>query len=173
MKRKRRIVLYIVIILIVVLIVTIVRITNGNKNVDESIINSARNVSIDENKIKYTKEDEKKFAGRWNNFKAISKETNEEVPLGDIFGSSVGQFGSYIELDEDGSFKECITPITEGLEDITGTYALRENSTGKFQMYLEYNDGRLEKLDIEQTSNTSCNLILNSNNYDYIFYFSK
>ena len=95
MKRFRRIVLLVVLILLVFLVVTIIKINLGSKNIDESIIDSARNTIVEENEMKFTKDDEKSFTGKWNNIRAISKDSKEETNLGYIFGSSVGEYGIY------------------------------------------------------------------------------
>ncbi len=89
------------------------------------------------------------FIGKWQTISAINSETGEKTNnLTDIFGSSFLQFGSYLELKEDGTFFDAIQPITNGSRSNTGKYTIKRNykEKGDCYIFLDYSDGYQEKL---------------------------
>ena len=67
------------------------------------------------------------IVGKWNAISAISAETGEKITnLRDIFGSSYSQYGSYLNLKNDGTFVDAIEPITDGSKATTGTYEVKK-----------------------------------------------
>lgn len=98
--------------------------------------------------------------GKWNTVSAVNSETGEKTEsLQDVFGSSYLQFGSYLELKEDGTFVDAIQPITNGSRSNTGKYTVKRdyNKQGDYYVFLSYTDGNEEKLQkvILDDSNTS------------------
>lgn len=89
------------------------------------------------------------FIGKWQTISAINSETGEKTNnLTDVFGSSFLQFGSYLELKENGTFFDAIQPITNGSRSNTGKYTIKRNykEKGDCYIFLNYSDGYQEKL---------------------------
>lgn len=85
----------------------------------------------------------KQFAGTWDTLVAIDSETDEEVELTDLFGSSVRSYGSSLTLNSDGTFLDAIQPVTSSEQSVTGTYTIVEDQDdpGDYWIDLSYDDG--------------------------------
>ena len=120
---------------------------------DNNIQTSDKEQTTEENK-----QDE--IIGKWNTVSGVHSETGEKVEnLREIFGSSVSEYGSYLELKEDGTFIDAIEPITNGSKSQTGTYEIKRNynKQGDCYIILTYEDGtetKLQKVILDE-SNTS------------------
>lgn len=91
------------------------------------------------------------LTGRWDSCRAVNSETGEETRnMSDVFGSSVVQFGSFLELKDDGTFTDAINPITDGSESTTGQYTVKRDymMVGDAYVFLTYSDGREEELQL-------------------------
>ena len=89
------------------------------------------------------------YIGKWNTVKAVNADTGEEtIYLSDVFGSSFKEFGSYLELKEDGSFIDAIIPITDGNKSNNGKYIIENDyyKIGDTYIFLNYSDGNKETL---------------------------
>ncbi len=87
-----------------------------------------------------------KIVGQWEAAAAVNKETDEEVELTDVWGSSYLSYGSSFTLKENGEFIDAIQPITTGDACTTGTYQLEEDGTDAANLYLNYDDGTSKTL---------------------------
>ena len=136
-------------------------------SIDESIIKE--NI-IESNELKFTKEDEKKFAGTWKVSKAVSKESNEEIEFESLLPEDDKEEHALI-LNENNTFEDLLNSSKKTNKN-TGTFALRENEASKYQLYLEYNDGKILKLDITQNGE-SYSLSMDSSDFNAILYLNK
>lgn len=87
--------------------------------------------------------------GKWETVSAVNSETGKETKnLKDVFGSSYQKYGSYLELNKDGTFKDAIEPITDGSKSNTGKYTIKKdyNKVGDYYIILSYSDQNEEKL---------------------------
>lgn len=100
-------------------------------------------VTIDK---EFTKYDIKDFIGTWKSshaYKLNDTEYNsyyEEVDLYDVLGRSAAQYGSTFTLNEDGSFKDYIHPVTEADMYRDGEYTFNNGN----EFHLKYVDGDKE-----------------------------
>ncbi len=96
--------------------------------------------------------------GRWDSVWAVNSEDATKTDnLRDVFGSSYLQYGSYLELNEDGTFIDRIVPITNGNKSNTGTYKIHRNynKQGDCYIFLTYDDGsegKLEKVILDDSN---------------------
>ena len=109
---------------------------------------SSDELNIDNNGKMQNKDDNKvaidEMVGKWDAISAVNVETSEKIDhLKDIFGSSYSQYGSYLELKEDGTFLDAIEPITDGSKANNGTYEIKRNynKSGDCYVFLSYSDG--------------------------------
>ena len=89
--------------------------------------------------------EENEFIGKWNTVEAANEETGESTKnLRDVFGSSFEQFGSYLELKDDGTFVDAIIPVTDGSKSTTGKYTIKRDylKIGDAYVFLYYSDGQ-------------------------------
>ena len=116
--------------------------------------NTAENETIqEENTLKETAKEsnsakENEIIGRWNTYRAIEITTATEITnLAEVFGSSI-KYGSYLQLNEDGTFLDNISPVTDGSKSVKGTYIIQNNykKLGDCYIVLNYDDGRTERL---------------------------
>ena len=117
------------------------------------------------------------FIGKWNAIKAVDVKTGEEtINLRDVFGSSYGEFGSYLELNEDGTFVDAIVPITDGSKSNTGKYTIERDyyKVGDTYIFLTYSDGNKDTLQrINLDDNGEPYLVLDTFINGYQLYFKK
>ena len=110
--------------------------TNTNNIINNSIINNNNNDN---------KENNSDIVGTWNTYQAIDSQTAEKIDdLTAIFGSSYASYGSYLKLNEGGTFLDSIYPITTGETSVTGTYTVEKDyyELGDCYVFLKYSDGR-------------------------------
>ncbi len=122
------------------------------------------------------KKDTDNFIGKWNTVKAINATTGEETNnLTDVFGSSFLEFGSFLELKEDGTFIDALESITDGSKSNTGSYTVKNDylKVGDTYIFLSYDDGgetRLQKVTIDKSGYY---LVVDSLINDYQLYLKK
>lgn len=109
--------------------------------------NNSNTSNRNQNNINEKSSDE--IIGKWETVSAVNSEDGKETKnLKEIFGSSYSQYGSYLELNEDGTFIDAIQPITNGSKSNTGKYTVKKdyNKIGDCYVFLSYSDGRETKL---------------------------
>ncbi len=158
----------VVVLIIILSIPTIIFIKSKTASIDDSMI--TENIVTSESNLKFSKEDEKLFEGTWKVSNAKSKDTNEDINLESVLIDKEKE-NQVLTLDSDKSFVNNLYKETNDASN-TGTYALRENQAGKYQLYLEYNDGNIDKLDIEKEDDTY-HLLMEKNEYSAILYLDK
>ena len=107
---------------------------NTNNIINNTVINTNDN-----------KENNSDIVGTWNTYQAVDSETAEKTDdLTSIFGSSFTSYGSYLKLNEDGTFLDSIYPVTTGETSVTGTYTVEKDyyTLGDCYVFLKYSDGR-------------------------------
>ena len=112
-----------------------------NKTDSNSNNNNTTNNTINNNK--------EELIGKWNTCKVIdSTDGTETTNMRNIFGSSYAEFGSYLELKEDGSFLDAIQPVTDGSTSVEGSYTIAFDyyKIGDCYIFLNYSDGRKNTL---------------------------
>ena len=140
-------------LIIAVIVIVIVGIFISKTNSEEkntNTLNNSQNTTIDANNtITNTNNDSKEnnsdIVGTWNTYQAIDSQTAEKIDdLTTIFGSSYTSYGSYLKLNEDGTFLDSIYPITSGETSTTGTYTVEKDyyELGDCYVFLKYSDGR-------------------------------
>ena len=140
-------------LIIAVIVIVIVGIFISKTNSEEkntNTLNNSQNTTIDANNtITNTNNDSKEnnsdIVGTWNTYQAIDSQTAEKIDdLTAIFGSSYTSYGSYLKLNEDGTFLDSIYPITSGETSTTGTYTVEKDyyELGDCYVFLKYSDGR-------------------------------
>lgn len=85
------------------------------------------------------------LTGKWNTVSAVDTSNWITIEnLSDIFGSSYSSYGSYLQLNPDNTFLDCIYPITSGEFSTEGTYDIQNDyySLGDMVVILNYSDGR-------------------------------
>ena len=90
-------------------------------------------------------ENNKDIIGTWKTYQVHDVQSSETiVDLTKIFGTSYISYGSYLKLNEDGTFLDAIYPVTSGEESIEGTYQIEKNyyKEGDCYVFLNYSDGR-------------------------------
>ena len=81
----------------------------------------------------------------WNTFQLIDAENGEVIQnLSSVLGTTYIQYGSYLELKEDGTFLDAIYPVTSGELSTEGTYTIAKDyyKIGDCYVFLNYSDGR-------------------------------
>ena len=171
MKEKKirisTILLILVIILVVIIGVCIYKVqkdksdTNNSSvneaTTEESELNDTNNSSVNEittdesesndtNNFQTESIDEE-MEGKWNTYRAINSE-GEDENLTSIFGTAYIQLGSYLQLNEDGTFLDAINPVTDGSNSVKGTYEILRNynKIGDCYVKLNYEDGNTKIL---------------------------
>ena len=107
-------------------------------------------VSIDSDINKITEEElniteNEDIIGVWNTFQLIDAENGEVIQnLSSVLGTAYIQYGSYLELKEDGTFLDAIYPVTSGELSTEGTYTIAKDyyNLGDCYVFLNYSDGR-------------------------------
>lgn len=133
-------------LVIAVIIIVIVGIFISKTNSEETnmnTLNNFQNTTINNNY--YIQENNNNIIGTWNTYQAIDSQTAEKIDdLTSIFGSSYASYGSYLKLNEDGTFLDSIYPITSGETSTTGTYTVEKDyyKLGDCYIFLKYSDGR-------------------------------
>lgn len=116
--------------------------SNGRPNNSEKHIENLDNDSNVESEY----ED---IVGKWNAISAVDVSSGEKVTnLRDIFGSSYSQYGSFLELKDDGTFVDAIEPITKENKSTSGKYEIKKNynKPGDCYVFLNYDDKTEAKL---------------------------
>ena len=141
--------LIIAVIVIVIVGIFISKTNSEDKNMNT--LNNSQNTTIDANNtitntnINDNNENNSDIVGTWNTYQAIDAKTAEKIgDLTAIFGSSYTSYGSYLKLNEDGTFLDSIYPITSGETSTTGTYTVEKDyyELGDCYVFLKYSDGR-------------------------------
>ena len=117
---------------------------NSNDKVDNNSNNKVDN-DLEDNKDNLSDD----IIGKWDTVSAVNSEDGKETKnLKDVFGSSYSQYGSYLELKEDGTFIDAIQPISNGTKSNTGEYTIKRNynKPGDCYVFLSYSDGTEGKL---------------------------
>ena len=132
---------------------------------------------INNNSKENKKNTSNEFIGKWNTISAINSKTGDETRnLTDVFGSSYNEFGSYLELKEDGTFINSIIPITDGSKSNIGKYTIKKDymKQGDAYVILSYSDGGEEELQrVYLDDNNTPYLVLDSFVNDYQLYLKK
>lgn len=81
--------------------------------------------------------------GKWNTYEVIDKENSEKLDPSQAFGSGYKGI-SYLELKEDGTFQDLISPISSSEFINEGKYEVKRNYNkyGDCYIILNYIDGR-------------------------------
>jgi len=148
--RSKKAGLTIFLLIIAVIVIVIMGIYIYKTTTEETNMNNSQNTTIDANNtITNTNNDSKEnnsdIVGTWNTYQAIDSQTAEKIDdLTTIFGSSYTSYGSYLKLNEDGTFLDSIYPITSGETSTTGTYTVEKDyyELGDCYVFLKYSDGR-------------------------------
>ena len=113
---------------------------------DNVLINTdENNISDDEPNITENEESNEDIIGVWNTFQLIDAEKGEIIQnLSNVLGTGYIQYGSYLELKEDGTFLDAIYPITSGELSTEGTYTIAKDyyKLGDCYVFLNYSDER-------------------------------
>lgn len=85
------------------------------------------------------------IVGKWKTY-SVKDSKGNEVSLMSFFGSS-GKYGSYLQLNEDGTFLDSIYPIMDERESNKGTYEILRDylKIGDCYVELHYDDGKIKK----------------------------
>ena len=140
---KKRILLIILVIIIIGGGIFSFKTNSKESNTKE--LDNSKNVTIDINNTINNGTESDDIVGTWRTYQAIDSETAEKIDnLTTIFGTSYISYGSYLELNEDGTFLDCIYPITTDETSITGTYTIEKDyfKLGDCYIFLKYSDGR-------------------------------
>ena len=148
-----------------------------NKKTDDTntSVNSTQNTTVsktnDNDATKKETNVNSDLVGKWNTVKVKDMSSNMDYDnLKELYGSSYLEYGSYLQLNSDGTFIDGIQPITDGSESKTGKYeVLRDyNKKGDCYIDLTYSDGRkqmIQKVYLDETENQY--LTFDSNNMYY------
>ena len=127
---------------------------NGNKVLMETENNyilylSKRTSSNNSNDLS----DNSDIIGKWNTYEMIDSKTAKVLEPREVFGSGYGGI-SYLELKEDGTFKDFISPISSSEFIDEGKYEVKRNynRNGDCYVILNYLDGRSLTLQKEYLS---------------------
>lgn len=128
------------------------KINKLEETIDELEETKNNNISIDsytsniiDNNITEDEEKNKDIIGVWNTYQLIDSETGEVIQnLSNVLGTAYIQYGSYLKLNEDGTFLDAIEPVTSGELSTEGTYTIEKNyyKEGDCYVFLNYSDGR-------------------------------
>ena len=132
------------ILLIILVIMVVVASFYFKTKLEESNISdldNSQNVAIDINNTVNNDKESNDIVGTWRTYQAIDSKTAEKIDnLTMIFGTSYISYGSYLELNEDGTFFDCIYPITTDETSTTGTYTIERDyyKLGDCYIFLKY-----------------------------------
>lgn len=150
---------------------------NGNKVLIETENNyilylSKRTSSNNSNDLS----DNSDIIGKWNTYEMIDSKTAKVLEPREVFGSGYGGI-SYLELKEDGTFKDFILPISSSEFIDEGKYEVKRNynRNGDCYVILNYLDGRsltLQKEYLSSDNIPSLVVPLNSKG-DYEYHLKK
>lgn len=150
---------------------------NGNKVLIETENNyilylSKRTSSNNSNDLS----DNSDIIGKWNTYEMIDSKTAKVLEPREVFGSGYGGI-SYLELKEDGTFKDFISPISSSEFIDEGKYEIKRNynRNGDCYVILNYLDGRsltLQKKYLSSDNIPSLVVPLNSKG-DYEYHLKK
>lgn len=150
---------------------------NGNKVLMETENNyilylSKRTSSNNSNDLS----DNSDIIGKWNTYEMIDSKTAKVLEPREVFGSGYGGI-SYLELKEDGTFKDFISPISSSEFIDEGKYEIKRNynRNGDCYVILNYLDGRSLTLQKEYLSSDNISSLvvpLNSKG-DYEYHLKK
>ena len=150
---------------------------NGNKVLIETENNyilylSKRTSSNNSNDLS----DNSDIIGKWNTYEMIDSKTAKVLETREVFGSGYGGI-SYLELKEDGTFKDFISPISSSEFIDEGKYEIKRNynRNGDCYVILNYLDGRsltLQKEYLSSDNIPSLVVPLNSKG-DYEYHLKK
>lgn len=150
---------------------------NGNKVLMETENNyilylSKRTSSNNSNDLS----DNSDIIGKWNTYEMIDSKTAKVLEPREVFGSGYGGI-SYLELKEDGTFKDFISPISSSEFIDEGKYEVKRNynRNGDCYVILNYLDGRsltLQKEYLSSDNIPSLVVPLNSKG-DYEYHLKK
>ena len=138
MKNKNFLLIIIAIIIVIMMFVVVKEVI--------LIANEGANKNKIFNEIQVNSDD---MIGKWNTVSAVNSiDGCETKNIKDVFGSSYLQYGSYLELNEDGTFNNAIQPITDGSKSNAGKYEIKRDyyELGDCYVILSYYDGNEEKL---------------------------
>ena len=150
---------------------------NGNKVLMETENNyilylSKRTSSNNSNDLS----DNSDIIGKWNTYEMIDSKTAKVLEPREVFGSGYGGI-SYLELKEDRTFKDFISPISSSEFIDEGKYEIKRNynRNGDCYVILNYLDGRsltLQKEYLSSDNIPSLVVPLNSKG-DYEYHLKK
>ena len=120
--------------------------------------------------------DNSDIIGKWNTYEMIDSKTAKVLEPREVFGSGYGGI-SYLELKEDGTFKDFISPISSSEFIDEGKYEIKRNynRNGDCYVILNYLDGRsltLQKEYLSSANIPSLVVPLNSKG-DYEYHLKK
>ena len=120
--------------------------------------------------------DNSDIIGKWNTYEMIDSKTAKVLEPREVFGSGYGGI-SYLELKEDGTFKDFISPISSSEFIDEGKYEVKRNynRNGDCYVILNYLDGRSLTLQKEYLSSANIQSLvvpLNSKG-DYEYHLKK
>ena len=138
----------------------------------ENTTTSSDTTSSSSNAITSSETEDSEIIGKWNTQKVSDLKANETYDnLKDLYGSSYLEFGSYLQLNDDGTFVDAINPVTDGSTSTEGKYKILRsyNKLGDCYVELTYSDGRTEMLQRVYYDNTGTPyLTFNSGDLSYI-----
>lgn len=150
--RSKKAGLTIFLLIIAVIVIVIMGIYIYKTTTEETNMNNSQNTTIDTNNTivdtndtTNNKEDNSDIVGTWNTYQAIDAQTAEKTDdLTEIFGSSYRTYGSFLKLNNDGTFLDSIYPVTTGETSTNGTYTIEKDyyKLGDCYIFLNYSDSR-------------------------------
>ncbi len=114
-----------------------------NDNISTNL--DTNNIIDDETNITENEESNEDIIGVWNTFQFIDADNGEIIQnLSNVLGTGYIQYGSYLELKEDGTFLDAIYPVTSGELSTEGMYTIEKDyyRVGDCYVFLNYSDGR-------------------------------
>ena len=117
---------------------------NDNISIDSNKNNTINN-NVNSTDIEENEETNEDIVGIWNTYQLIKAEDGEIIQnLSSVLGTAYTQYGSYLKLNEDGTFLDAIHPITSGELSTEGTYTIEKDyyKLGDCYVFLNYSDGR-------------------------------
>ena len=146
--------------------------TTFQNTTKENTTTSNSTTSSDSKKVTSSETEDSEIIGNWNTQKVSDLKANETYDnLKDLYGSSYLEFGSYLQLNDDGTFVDAINPVTNGSTSTEGKYKILRsyNKLGDCYVELTYSDGRTEMLQRVYYDNTETPyLTFNSGDLSYI-----
>lgn len=146
--------------------------TTFQNTTKENTTTSSDTTSSSSNAITSSETEDSEIIGKWNTQKVSDLKANETYDnLKDLYGSSYLEFGSYLQLNDDGTFVDAIQPVTNGSTSAEGKYKILRsyNKLGDCYVELTYSDGRTEMLQRVYYDNTETPyLTFNSGDLSYI-----